>query len=102
MGFEYKYVAQVGDCSEVADHPRKTYLCAGAFINTKTQRVFDRPLHNSERDSFSPIRVGEKAVHHFEVKPRPIGTNHKLFAPVFNDLGRRHFRPYRAAARIAH
>lgn len=81
MRFQNKYIAEIRDGGEIANHSREANLRATLIINAKAQRMLDRSLHYFPGDSFCPIAVRQEAMNHIQIQTPAIGTDQKLAAP---------------------
>ena len=84
MRLEHKDVANIRVGSEIADHARKPDLGTRRIVHSKAQRVSNRALDHFPRNALGPIAIRQKAVDHVQVKPRTIGTDEEIAAPMFN------------------
>src|ERR1700733_1390358 len=87
--FQHEHIAQISDGSEIADHAGKSNLRAVSIINSKTERVLNRPSDNLFRNSLRPITICEEIVNYIQVQPRMIGADQKITAPIFSDFTHR-------------
>src|ERR1700733_2102638 len=84
MRFQHEHIADICDCSEVADPASKTDLRALPVINAETERLVDRPGHNFPRDALGPIAICQKTVNHIQTQALTVGTDQELVTPVLH------------------
>ena len=78
MRLQHEYIAEIGDCGEIADHPGKADLHAATIINAKAQRMLDRSRHDFPRNSLRPIAIRQEPVNHIQIEAGRIGADEKL------------------------
>jgi hypothetical protein len=82
MRFQHEYIGNISIGGKIADHSGKANLRAATIINTKAQRMLDRPRHNFAWNAFGPIAAAQKPVDHIQIEPRGIGADQKFVSPM--------------------
>src|SRR5260370_18405949 len=69
-------VGDIREGREVGNHASETHLL-GAAVNAEAERIFDRAHDGLTRNSFGPIRAGQKTMNRVNVEVRSIGADEK-------------------------
>jgi hypothetical protein len=85
MRFQHKYIAEIGNCSKVADDTGEPDLHF-IIVYSETQGILNRPGDEFTRNAFRPVGVRQKVINHIQIDALRIRADEELSAAMFDVL----------------